>query len=175
MSDPERLHYACRGCGRVGYGERIDNWHRYPSEWFCNGGSLVCSVECIERATGAGCYAWSGNPGESTGLICSLVVGHTGDHIAMGATICGQWPNNLDKMTRVESSCAMAAYVGASQEEILEAEAAGREKARTGVEWAKMDASDWRQRPVEALQFVYLEALYDERAKPCTRCSDANS
>lgn len=112
------------------------------------------------------CGAWGGRRGESTGLICTEPLGHKTDHVAMGAgTVCGSWPNNLDKMTRVESARAMAAFVGALEEQILEAEAAGREDARTGVLWKKLTVVDWRKRPMEALQFLYLEARDDEFSK----------
>lgn len=108
------------------------------------------------------CDAWGGKPGESTGLICTEPRGHEGDHDGSG---CGQWPNNLDRMTRVESTRAMAAYVGASEEQILEAEAAGREEARTGAVWKKLTGVDWRKKPMEALQFLCMEARADELSK----------
>jgi hypothetical protein len=60
-------------------------------------------------------------------------------------------------MTRLESTKAMAAYVGANAGDIVRAEDAGRLEARTG--------GPWQRQPMEALDFVSMEARAEELAK----------
>lgn len=100
------------------------------------------------------CGAWGGKPGRNDGLICTEPRGHKGDHDGSGF---GQWPNNLDRMTRLESAKLMATYVGANAGDIVRAEDAGRLEART--------KGEWKRQSLEALDFVYMEARDEELLK----------
>jgi hypothetical protein len=142
--------YACFVCGRCAPA-RFE-----PEGWLKHYHQLVCSTECLSKANADKCHAWIGRPGERGGYICSLIRGHACEHIAIAITVCERWANNLDKMTRVESAAAMAAYVGASQEQILVAEGDGRAQAHGG---------GYKRQPMEALDFLFLEAYLDERER----------
>jgi len=104
------------------------------------------------------CGVW-GADRKGYGFFCTEPRDHKGDHIARGggSDIIFRWPNNLDKMTRVESAKAMAHSVGANARDIVRAEDAGRTEARFG--------GGLQRQSSEALDMVCLEAFQDAKVK----------